>query len=58
MSIIIAVHNNERTLKKCIDSFYNKIKNNDKVEVICINDHSTDSSISRYCKAIQKNKNL
>lgn len=53
LSIIIAVHNNQNTIKRCINSFYEKIKNNHKIEVICINDHSTDKSleiISKYKK--------
>lgn len=46
LSIIIAVHNNEGTLMKCIDSFYDKVKDNSKIEVICINDHSMDESLN------------
>lgn len=44
LSIIIAMHNNALTLKKCIDSFY-KFVENQPVEIICIDDHSTDNSI-------------
>lgn len=53
LSIIIAVHNNQNTLSRCIDSFYKNVKNMDEVEIICINDHSTDQSlkiISSYKK--------
>lgn len=54
LSIIIAVHNNSKTLKKCLDSFYNKVKTFKNVEIICINDHSSDSSI----EIIKKYKNI
>lgn len=45
LSIIIAMHNNAATLKNCIDSFYKYVKNQ-PVEIICVDDHSTDDSIN------------
>lgn len=55
LSIIIAVHNNQDTLKKCIDSFYYKVKDLKNVEVLCINDHSNDNSL-RIIKEYKKIK--
>lgn len=44
LSIIIAMHNNAATLDNCIGSFYKYVENQ-PVEIICIDDHSTDNSI-------------
>lgn len=52
LSIIISSHNNEDTIKKCIDSFYDSVKKR-PVEVVCIDDHSTDNTlkiVSQYPK--------
>ena len=53
-SVIIPVYNSEKYLKKCLDSLLNQTYNN--LEIICINDGSTDSSL-KYLKSI-KNKKL
>lgn len=43
ISIIIAVYNVEKYLRKCLDSLINQTFNN--IEIICINDGSTDNSL-------------
>lgn len=44
LSIIIPVYNTEKYLNKCLNSILNQ--NLDKVEVICVNDGSTDNSLN------------
>lgn len=56
LSIIIASHNNEDTLRRCVESFYYEVQKY-AVEIICIDDHSTDSTIniiSEYPKIVLK----
>ena len=43
VSIIIPVHNAEKYLNKCLDSVINQTLQN--IEIICINDDSTDKSL-------------
>lgn len=43
VSIIVPVYNVEKYLRKCIDSLINQTLNN--IEIICINDGSTDKSL-------------
>ena len=49
-SVIIPVYNSEKTIKRCIDSI--TLQNRSDVEIIVINDGSTDESES-ICKALQ-----
>lgn len=42
LSIIVPVYNTEKHLKKCFDSIINQ--NNSEIEVVVINDGSTDNS--------------
>lgn len=49
LSIVISSHNNEDTIKRCIESFYYKVQDYD-VEIICIDDHSTDNTINIISK--------
>lgn len=44
LSIIIPVYNAEKYIKKCIDSIINQ-STKYKIEVICVNDGSTDNSL-------------
>ncbi len=43
VSIIIPVYNTEKYIKRCLDSLIQQTLN--KIEIICINDGSTDSSL-------------
>ena len=50
VSIVVAVYNAEKTLKKCVDSLLLQTYGN--IEIILVNDCSTDSSMSicrQYC---------
>lgn len=51
ISIIIPVHNNERTISKCLDSFLNQ--EYEDLEIICIDDHSVDRGFV-FCKEYEK----
>lgn len=44
VSIIVPVYNVENYLRKCLDSLINQTLKN--IEIICINDGSTDNSLS------------
>lgn len=43
VSILVAVYNSEKYLKKCLDSLINQTLK--EIEIICINDGSTDNSL-------------
>ena len=52
ISIVVAVYNAEKTLKKCVDSLLNQTYNN--IEIILVNDCSNDNSLdicNEYSKA-------
>ncbi len=53
-SVIIPVYNSEKTIKRCIESI--TLQNRPDVEIIIINDGSTDESES-ICKALQTQHN-
>ena len=44
VSVIIPVHNTEKYLKDCLNSVLNQTMTD--IEVIAINDHSTDASMA------------
>ena len=44
VSVIIPVYNTENYLRKCLDSVINQTL--DDIEIICINDCSTDNSLN------------
>lgn len=52
VSIIVPVHNTAKYLPTCINSILNQTEQN--IEIICINDHSTDNSLDilRYYEKI------
>lgn len=55
-SVIIPVYNSEKTIKRCIESI--SLQNRPDVEIIVINDGSTDETDS-ICKALQtEHKNI
>ena len=53
LSIIIAAHDNQGTIAKCINSFYSKVTGL-PIEIICIDDHCTDKTID----IVQRFKNI
>lgn len=46
ISVVITVYNQEKYLKECLDSVVNQTLGIDNIEVICVNDKSTDSSLA------------
>ena len=57
LSIIIPVFNGEKYIEKCINSVSDKI-NNDDVEIIVVNDGSTDSTNCKLCKMSKQNNKI
>lgn len=52
LSVIIPVYNGEEYLRKCLDSVVNQSIGIDNIEIIIVNDNSTDNSlniINEYC---------
>lgn len=45
ISLIIPIYNAENTLKKCLDSITTCINNSDDIEIILVDDASTDNSV-------------
>lgn len=56
VSVIIPVYNAEKYIKDCIDSVINQTFND--IEIICINDASTDDSLKILKEYESNNKNL
>lgn len=56
ISIIIPVYNVEKYIKKCLDSVLNQF--NSKIQIIIINDGSTDNSHKIIEKYLEKHKNI
>ena len=56
VSIVIPIYNAEKYLKKCLDSILNQEYKN--IEVICVNDGSTDSSKAIIENYIKKDKRV
>lgn len=54
ISIIIPCYNAEEYIHKCLDSIANQTYGIDNLEVICINDASTDSTFDILCQYEQK----
>lgn len=44
LSVIVPVHNAEKYLPRCLDSLLNQGLNEDEMEVVCVDDGSTDGS--------------
>ena len=67
LSIIIPCYNSEKYLKNCLNSFCNQIKRYNKIEVILVNDSSTDGTSKilksygkkfKFIKILKNKKNL
>ena len=56
VSVIIPVYNTEKYLPKCLDSIINQSL--DDIEIICINDCSTDRSLEILKYYVQKDKRI
>ena len=56
VSVIVPIYNVENYLKKCLDSIINQTLKD--IEIICINDCSTDSSKDIVLEYIQKDKRI
>lgn len=56
LSVIIPVHNTEKYLKKCLDSIINQTHTD--IEIICINDGSTDNSLGILEEYATKDKRI
>ena len=56
VSIIIAVYNAEKYLKQCLDSAINQTL--DDIEIICVNDGSTDNSLMVLNDIAAKDKRI
>lgn len=58
LSIIIPVYNAEQYLQKCLESVFNQNLSPQDYEILCINDGSTDASLSILNKFQEENTNL
>lgn len=56
LSIIIPVYNTEKYLQECLDSVLSQKMDN--IQILCVNDGSTDESISILKKYEEENNNL
>ena len=56
VSVIIPVYNVEKHLERCLDSVVNQTLKD--IEIICVNDASTDNSINILKKYAQKDKRI
>ena len=58
LSIIIPVYNAEQYLQKCLESVFNQNLSPQDYEILCINDGSTDASLSILNKFQEENTNV
>lgn len=58
ISVVIAVRNEELTIEKCVESIVNQNYNQEFIEIIIIDDHSTDNTIYVLNKIAEKYKNV
>ena len=58
LSIIIPVYNCEKYLSECLDSCFDQDIDKNEYEVLCVNDGSTDNSLSVLEKYKAQNKNM
>ena len=58
LSIIVPVYNVEKYVRTCIESLFSQDLNEDRFEVIIVNDGSTDRSMEMIADIIQQHKNI
>ena len=58
LSIVIPVYNGAKNISKCLDSIWTQKINEYEYEVICVDDCSTDNTISVLEKIKQEHDNL
>ena len=56
ISIIIPIYNVEKYLRQCLDSIINQTL--EEIEIICVNDGSTDNSLQILEEYAQKDKRI
>ena len=56
LSVIIPVYNSEKYIKECLDSILNQTLDN--IEIVCIDDRSTDNSFSILQEYANENDNI
>lgn len=56
ISVIVPVHNGEKTIKRCIDSVLRQ--NYKNIEIIIVDDNSTDSTYDIIKNLVEKNDNI
>lgn len=56
ISVIVPVYNRETTVKRCIDSLLHQTYKN--IEIICVNDGSTDNSFNILCDYQKKDNRV
>jgi len=58
LSIIVPIYNVEKYVRTCIESLFRQGINEDRFEVIIVNDGSTDHSMEMIADIIQQHKNI
>ncbi|MBQ9861539.1 MAG: glycosyltransferase family 2 protein [Clostridia bacterium] len=58
LSIIVPVYNTEKFLRECLDSLLDQVVDKALYEIICVNDGSTDDSLSILCEYEANNQNI
>ena len=56
VSVLVAVYNGEKFINKCLDSLKKQTYNN--LEIVCINDGSTDSTPAIIKKRMQNDNRI
>ena len=58
VSVIVPIYNVEKYIEECLGSIENQTLNKKEYEVILINDCSTDNSLEKAQKFVERNKNF
>ena len=56
LSVVVIVYNTELYLNECLNSLVNQTLND--IEIICVNDESTDNSLNILKKFAKKYRNI